>query len=168
MYHTRVERKRKHWSTRNDPVQTTNGKGGRARKKENGDHSFCRHNQPHASRKGMKIWSRVREIWANPYRVYGLGTTRIREEKPGNWKFARVKCPRKQRDSWLGVSLVGFYPNNNQILDFYCAYWSLFPPIFELKIILEGPSIAPFGLERRCMGACCRTLNAKLRHVILI
>ena len=49
---------------------------------------------------------------------------RIREEKPGNWKFARVRCPRKQRDSWLGVSLVGFNPNNNQILD--CAYWSLF------------------------------------------
>ena len=44
---------------------------------------------------------------------------RIREEKPGNWKFARVRCPRKQRDSWLGVPLVGFYPNNNQILD--CA-----------------------------------------------
>ena len=95
-------------------------------KREQGDHSFCRHNQPHASRKGMVMWSRVREIWANPYRVYGLGTTRIREEKPGNWKFARVKCPRKQRDSWLGVSLVGFYPNNNQILEFYCAYWSLF------------------------------------------
>ena len=42
---------------------------------------------------------RVREIWANPHRVFGLGTTRIREEKPGNWKFARVKCPREQWDS---------------------------------------------------------------------
>ena len=64
------------------------GKTGKS-KRGQGNHSFCRHNQPHASRKGMKIWSRVREIWANPYRVYGLGTTRIREEKPGNWKFAR-------------------------------------------------------------------------------
>ena len=110
---------------------------------------------------------RVREIWANPYRVYGLGTTRIREEKPGNWKFARVKCPRKQRDSWLGVSLVGFYPNNNQILEFYCAYWSLFEYQASLGHATLGDEIweTICNLEFGKAGSYCRKPLPSVRQI---
>ena len=99
LYHTRVGRGNIDQQETIQYIQTTNGKGGRAGKGSKEIIHFAATTSLTPREKEWECKDRVREIWANPHRVFGLGTTRIREEKSGNWKFARVKCPRKQRDS---------------------------------------------------------------------
>jgi hypothetical protein len=53
----------------------------------------------HGVKLGEKWSQEFYNSMGKPQRIRGEGTTRIREEKPGNWKFARVKCPREQWDS---------------------------------------------------------------------
>ena len=51
---------------------------------------------------------------------------RIREEKPGNGNSRESDVRESSETADSEYPSLVFYPNNNQILEFYCAYWSLF------------------------------------------
>ena len=55
-YHVReFEKVENHSSHKINLEKASEARKGGRRKRGQGDHSFCRHNQPHASRKGMII-----------------------------------------------------------------------------------------------------------------
>ena len=58
------------------------------------------------------------------FTAWGLRESEKRNQAIGNSRESNVRESSETADSEY-PSLV-FYPNNNQILEFYCAYWSLF------------------------------------------
>ena len=79
---------------------------------------------------GRSLWRievrRATVVWVDHegYVVRGLRESEKRNQAIGNSRESNVRESSETADSEY-PSLV-FYPNNNQILKFYCAYWSLF------------------------------------------